>query len=106
NLDTVSYLENMRHVVANENNGQAPIANAADQVQYLTRFADPQRSCRLVHDHQSTSENRGSSNPHTLALAPREVLDGPVDGGRVELRFVILSLRFTPHPIFTQQPEP
>jgi hypothetical protein len=105
-LDAIGYLEDMGHVVADENYGQSPIANGADQVQYLTRFADSQSGGRLIHDDQSTCENCGSSYRYSLTLATREFLDGTVYRRQMKLQFVHFSLRFTPHPALIQQPEP
>jgi hypothetical protein len=106
NLDAIGYLEDVGHVVADENDGQSAIANGADQVQYLTRFADSQSGSRLIHDNQATRENCGSSHRYSLTLSAREFLDGTVYRRKMKPQFVHFPLRFAPHPVLIQQPEP
>src|SRR5690242_2779478 len=60
------------HAVADQDHGQAAIADRPDQVEHLPGLADAQRRRRLVHDHQPAGEDGGAgdgrSEEHTSEL--------------------------------------
>ena len=55
-LDAVGELEDMRHVVADQDHRQPALAHAADQIEHLPRLLDAERGGRLVHDHDRRAQ--------------------------------------------------
>src|SRR5258708_32386944 len=50
-LNPISDLENMGHIVTDQDDGKATIANRSDQIQHLTGLANAQSRRGFVHDH-------------------------------------------------------
>ena len=74
-VDPVGELEDVRHVVADQDDGQAALADALDQVEHLTGLLDAERGRRLVHDHEPSRPRRRPRDGDALALAAGEGLD-------------------------------
>ena len=74
-VDPVGELEHVRHVVADQDHGEAPLADTLDQGEHLPRLLDSQRGGRLVHDHDPPRPRRGPRHRDTLPLAAGQGLD-------------------------------
>src|SRR5271154_4582582 len=72
---TISHLENMRHVVADENNGQPAVFHGKDQIQHAARLAHAKSGRRLVPDDDAAAESRGAGHRDRLTLASRQRFD-------------------------------
>ena len=71
-MDAVRDLKNMRHVVADEDHRQTPVAHAADQLQHHVAFLDAQRRRRFIEDDDVFGKRCRPRHRHALALAARE----------------------------------
>ncbi len=82
-VDAVGDLEDVRHVVADQDDRQAAALDVEDQLEHLARFLDAERRRRLVHDDDAAAEGRRARHRDALALAAgqrlhrlADVLDG------------------------------
>ena len=78
-MDAVGDVEHLRHVVRDEDDGDAPVAQVADELEHLVRLANAERGGRLVEHDDLRAERRGACHGDGLALAARQVLDGHRD---------------------------
>src|ERR1044072_5551851 len=65
-VDAVGHLEDMRHVVADQDDRHALAADVEDQLEHLARFLHAQRSGRLVHDDDTAAEGGRARDRGTL----------------------------------------
>ena len=70
--DPVGYLEDVVHVVGDEQRRVPLLGEPAGEVQHHPRLGDAERSRRLVHDHQLRFPEHGLRDRHRLPLAARE----------------------------------
>jgi hypothetical protein len=68
NVDTIGDLEDIRHVMADQDNAKATLAKITDQPEYLPSLADAQRRSGLVQNDNLATEGRGSRDRDRLAL--------------------------------------
>src|SRR6516225_9361847 len=78
-VDAISDLEHMRHVVRDENDRKPALLHVEDQLEHAPRLLDAQRRRRLVHDDHAPREGGRSRNRDALALTARQRLDRLVD---------------------------
>src|SRR3954470_23726921 len=69
NLDAVGHLEDLRHVVADEDDRQALVAHAADEVEHVARLDHAERGGRLVHEDDLRRPRHRPRDRDALALA-------------------------------------
>src|SRR5262245_3607196 len=74
-MDAVGDLEDMWHVVADQDDRQAALLDVEHQLEHFSRFLDAERRSRLVHDDDAAAESRRPHYRNALALAARERLD-------------------------------
>jgi hypothetical protein len=74
-LDPVGELEDVGHVMADQDDRQPPVANPQDQVEHLARLFDAQRGRRLVHDRDSLRPFCSACDCDALPLPAGKVLD-------------------------------
>src|ERR1700724_1815498 len=67
-VDPVRDFKYLRHVVADQDDGQAPAAQPLDQCQHLAGLADAQRGGRLVQDDDLRAERGRAGDRDGLAL--------------------------------------
>ena len=70
-VDPVGGLEDVGHVVADQDDAEALVAQVADQAQHLRRLAYAERGGRLVEDGDLAAERAGAGHRDDLALATR-----------------------------------
>ena len=75
-LDAVGELEDVRHVVADQDHRQAALADPPDQVEHLARLLDAERSGRLVHDHQPLRPGGGPGDGDPWRCPPERFSTG------------------------------
>ena len=68
NLDAVRDGEHLGHVVADENDGDALVANLLDQVEHASSLDDAQRCGGLVHEDDAVRPHRGARDRDRLTL--------------------------------------
>ena len=78
-VDAVGDLEDVRHVVADQDDRQAPVADVADQLQHPVALLDAQRGRRLVEDDDLAAERRRARHRDGLALPAGQALHGLAD---------------------------
>ena len=78
-MDAVGHLEDMRHVVADQDDRHALVAHVEDQLQHLARFLHAERRRRLVHDDDAAAEGGRPRHRDALALAAGQRFDRLVD---------------------------
>lgn len=74
-VNAISHLEHVRHLVADQDDREATIANVFDQCEDATGLLHAQGRGRLIHDDDPGGERGCAGNGHTLALATRQRLD-------------------------------
>src|SRR3954467_4950538 len=74
-LDAVGDLEDLRQVVADEDDGEALVAHALDLVEHVAGLDDPERGGRLVHEHDLAGPGDRAADGDALALAAGHVGD-------------------------------
>ena len=74
-LDPVGHLEHLRHVVADEHDREALVADLADQVEHVARLDDAERGGRLVHEDDLLGPRHRAADRDALALAAGHVRD-------------------------------
>jgi hypothetical protein len=67
--------EHVRHAVADEDDGDAAVAQAPDQVQHLGNLAHADRGGRLVHQHELGIREPRARDRHGLALPAGHLAD-------------------------------
>ena len=67
-MDAVGNLENLRHVVTDQDDGHAAIAEVLDQLQYAGRFANPESCGGLIENYQLAAEDGRAGDSDRLAL--------------------------------------
>ncbi len=67
-MDTIGYLEDVRHVVADEDYRRALAAQFFDQLEHLVRLAHAERGGGLVKDDHLRPECRGAGDRDGLPL--------------------------------------
>src|SRR5689334_10249423 len=82
--DAVAALEDMVHVVADEDTGDALLLQAAHEADHLVRLLDGEMVGRLVEDHDLRLEMHGARDRDALALAAAELADERV--GRAQMQ--------------------
>src|SRR3989344_701328 len=85
-VDAVGNLEHMGHVVADEDDGQALVAHAADQLQHHVALLHAEGGSGLVHDDHMARKRCRARHSHALALAARERLDRLRHGADADLQ--------------------
>ncbi len=105
-VNTVCQLENVRHIVTDEDHRKPPVPNRPDEVQHFSGLADSESGGRLIHDDQAASENGRTSHRYPLPLAAREIFNRAVDRRKMELQLLHFFLRLSLHSAFIQQPKP
>src|SRR5262245_57649988 len=66
--DPVADVEDVVHAVADENDADAVILEAADQIENLANLLDGKCCSRLVHDDDTRVEGRGTGDGDGLTL--------------------------------------
>ena len=84
--DAVGDREHVGHAVADQHDGDALVAQLADEVQHLGHLAHRDRRRRLVHQHDLGVGQPGAGDRHRLALAARHLLD-EIARARLRLQF-------------------
>src|ERR1700722_16767460 len=74
-VDAVGDLEDMRHVMADQDDRQAAPPYIEDELEHAAGLLDAERGRRLVHDHDAAAKGGGPCHSHTLPLTTREGLD-------------------------------
>src|SRR4029077_2184571 len=75
----VGDIEHVVHPVADQNDADAVLLEALDEVEHLADLLDRQRGGRLVHDDDAGVEGGGAADGDGLLLAAGEFLDRLVD---------------------------
>src|SRR6516164_2703234 len=78
--DAVADVEDVIEAVTDENDADAVLFQALDEVEHLADFLDRQCRSRLVHDDDACVERGGARDRDSLALPAGEILDVLVDG--------------------------
>ena len=78
-VDAVGDLEDVRHVVADQDDREAPVADVADQLQHPVALLDAQRGGGLVEDDDLAAERRRPRHRDGLALPTGQALHGLPD---------------------------
>src|SRR5262249_25493772 len=78
-MDSVRCLENVRHVVTDEDDRQAAPFDVEDQFEDAAGFLDTQRGGGLVHDDDAAAERGRSGDGDALPLTSGQRLDGLID---------------------------
>ena len=93
-MDAIGKFENVRHVMANQENWKSSIPDRPDQIQDFPGLADAECGCRLIHDDQAPRKNRRTRHGDSLTLAAGEVFHSAVNGrkAKLELRHFFLGL--------------
>src|SRR4051794_38109183 len=73
--DPVGDLEDVHHVVRDEEHAEPPVGQPAHQVEHLAGLCDAQRGGRLVQEHDLGVPQHGLGDRHGLSLATREAGD-------------------------------
>src|SRR5438105_1349387 len=73
-VDAVGHVEDVGHVVADEDDGQAAPLHVEHELQHLARLFDSERGGGLVHDHHPRAEGGGARHGDALRVAAREGL--------------------------------
>ena len=98
-VDAVGDLEDVGHVVADQDHRQPAFAKVADQLQNLPGFPDTECGRRFVEDHDLAAERCGPGHSDGLTLTARQRLDGLGDvlqGSDTEI--IERLLRIASHP--------
>jgi hypothetical protein len=98
-LNPVCHLEDMGHIVTDENNRESSIPNRANQVEYLTGFADTKRRSRFIHNDEPASEYCRSGHGDSLTLSTRKLLHRTVDSRQMKLQLIHFMLGLPSHPV-------
>ena len=101
-LDPVGELEDVRHVVADQDHRQAALAHALDEVEHLPRLLDAERGGRLVHDHHALRPSGGPGDGDALTLPAGEVLDRLGHRADADLELREMSCGLAPHGAFVE----
>ena len=72
---TRAHLEDLLHVVADEDDDDAALAQRADELEDEPRLLDAERCRRFVHQHDALTPRDRAADRHRLALAPGQALD-------------------------------
>src|SRR4051794_38262520 len=73
-VDAVGHLEDVGHVVADQDHRDAVVAHPQDELEHVGRLLDAQCRRRLVEDDHLAAEGRGARHRHALPLAAGERL--------------------------------
>lgn len=73
NMDAVSDLEDMRHVVADQDHPESSAAQLPDDIEHLSALAHAERRRRLVEDDDLAAERNRPSDGDRLPLPPESV---------------------------------
>jgi len=68
NLNAVRHGEHLRHIVTDENDGDALVANLLDQVEHASGLYDAQGRRGLVHEDHAVRPHRGARDRDRLTL--------------------------------------
>ena len=68
NLDAVRDSEHLRHVVTDENDSDALVANLPDQVEHASGLHDAQGRRGFVHEDDAVRPHRGARDRNRLTL--------------------------------------
>ncbi len=105
-LNAVGHLEDVRHVVADEDDAQTAVAELPHDVEHLLGLPDPERRGRLVENDHPTAERHRPRDGHGLTLPAgkglhhlRDVLDGSDPQG------ADLFLGLSPHRAVVEHPQ-
>jgi hypothetical protein len=105
-VNPVRDLEHVRHVVADQDDAQALLAQISDQPEHLTGLPDAERGRRLVQDHHLPAEGGRPSHGDRLLLSAGKRLDRLVDvlqGADAQVVDVVLGLPL--HPAGVEHPQ-
>ena len=75
-MNAVGDLEHLRHVVRDEDDRHALVAQALNELEDLSGLSHPERGGRLVENDHLAAKCGGAGDRHRLALATRQGLDG------------------------------
>src|SRR6266704_3459461 len=104
-VDPVRDLEDVRHVVADQDDGQAAVADPADKVEHLAGLLDPERRGRLVHDDHVLGPGGRPGHRDTLPLTAGKVLHGLGQRPQADLQLGHLLRRAPAHGRLVEHPE-
>ena len=96
--DPVGDLEDVVHVVGDEQRRVALLGEPAREVEHHPRLGDAERRGRLVHDHELRVPEHGLRDRHRLPLAARERRDRLADRAHGRHREAGERLRRRPSP--------
>src|SRR5207247_9068738 len=102
-VDPVRELEDVRHVVADQDHREPTLANALDQVEHLPGFLDPEGGGRLVHDHEPARPRGSTCDRNPLALAAGQVLDGLAHRLDADAELLEMTRSFATHPALVEE---
>ncbi len=83
--DAIADVEDVVHAVADEDDADAVILEAADEIENLANLLDGESGGRLVHDNQARIESGGAGDGDRLALSARQFLDRLFDAFHMDL---------------------
>jgi excinuclease ABC subunit A len=105
-VDAVRDLEDMRHVVGDQDDRHAARLDVLDELQNPAALLDAQRRRRFVHNDELGGEGGGAGDRDALALAAREGLHRLGDGlHRHQAELGQLLPREVAHLLLVQHPE-
>jgi hypothetical protein len=70
--DVVSYLEDIVHVVRDEDDAETAVGKASNEIENLLGLGYTESRSRLIEDHELGVPEHGASDGHCLALATRQ----------------------------------
>ena len=101
-LNPVGELEDVRHVVADQDHRKTALAHALNEVEHLPRLLDAERCGRLVHDHHALRPSGGPGDGDALTLPAGEVLDRLGHRADANLELREMSCGLAPHGAFVE----
>ena len=105
-MDAVGDIEDLRHVVRDQDDAHPAIAQVLDELEHASRLIDTEGGRRLVEDDDLAAEGSGACHGDRLALTAREGLDRLRDALDGEHAKVVQALgRLRAHPLLVQAPE-
>ncbi len=104
NEDAIGQLKHVRHVVADQHDGEAALLHPLDQVQHAARFPHAERRRRLVHDDDLAAPGDGARHRHALPLSAGEKPDRLAHRFKPDAQGCDVLRCFPPHRRLVQQP--
>ena len=75
NVNPIGHLEDLGHVVRDQDDRHAPLAEVVNELEHASRLPDPERCGRLVENDHLAAERCGPGHRHRLALTTGKRLD-------------------------------